>query len=185
MDDDELFEESLTRVALHELRRLITDVPRMPLHCGGESGHQFIHRMLTGHHNLCKEQLRLSRDVFLSLANVLREQQLLKDGNRRHISIEEQLGMSLYMLAKPASVRDTAERFQHSVRTISKYFHEVLKALETLSTQIIRPYQSLNETPPEIQNKRKLWPFFKVFYYTFDVILYKLKTIATWEVIFC
>ncbi|KAL2905824.1 Guanine/hypoxanthine permease GhxQ [Bienertia sinuspersici] len=68
--------------------------------------------------------------------------------------------MSLYMLAKPASIHDTAERFQHSVRTM-KYFHEVLNALETLSTQIIRPYHSLNETPSEIRNKNKHWPFFK------------------------
>lgn len=163
-EDDELLQQNLTRVALHELRRLTTQVDRMPLHSGGEMGHQFIHRMLTGHHNLCKEQLRLSREIFISLVSVLRTQQLLVDGNGKHISIEEQLGISLYMLAKPASVRDAAERFQHSVRTISKYFHEVLKALEKLSTQIIRPYQSLNEIPPEIQSSTKYWPFFKVYF---------------------
>lgn len=87
-------------------------------------------------------------------------QQLLRDG--KHISIEEQLGIGLYMLAKPASVRDVAERFQHGVCTISNYFHAVSKALQTLSTQIIRPYQSLNETPLEIQNNNKYWPFFKM-----------------------
>uniref|UniRef100_A0A803LM93 DDE Tnp4 domain-containing protein n=1 Tax=Chenopodium quinoa TaxID=63459 RepID=A0A803LM93_CHEQI len=131
------------------------------MHVGGETGSQWIHRMVTGHHNLCKEQLRLSREIFISLANVLRAQQLLTDGSGKHMHIEEQLGIGLYMLAKPASVRDVAERFQHGVSTISRYFHKVLEALQTLSTQIIRPYQSLNETPPEIQNNNKLWPFFK------------------------
>ncbi|XP_010684223.3 protein ALP1-like [Beta vulgaris subsp. vulgaris] len=157
--DEDLVQQSLTRLALHELRRLTTQVERMPLHLGGEPGHHFIHRMLTGHRNLCKEQLRLSREVFISLANILREQQLLVAG--RYISIEEQLGLGLYMLAKPASVRDAAERFQHSTSTISKYFKKVLQALEALSSQIIRPYQSMYETPPEIQSNIKYWPFFK------------------------
>ncbi|XP_048489867.2 uncharacterized protein LOC125491839 [Beta vulgaris subsp. vulgaris] len=115
--------------------------------------------MLTGHRNLCKEQLRLSKEVFISLANILREQQLLVAG--RYISIEEQLGLGLYMLAKPASVRDAAEIFQHSTSTISMYFKKVLQALEALSSQIIRPYQSMYETPPEIQSNIKYWPFFK------------------------
>ena len=158
-------EENLTRIALHTLRRLTCEVERIPLHVGGETGAQFIHRMLTGHHNLCKEQLRLSSEIFISLANVFRAQQLLRDGNGKHISIEEQLGICLYMLTKPASVRDTAERFQHGLCTISKYFHAVLEALQTLSTQIIRPYQSLNETPPQIRNNNKYWPFFKVVIY--------------------
>uniref|UniRef100_A0A803LMY2 DDE Tnp4 domain-containing protein n=2 Tax=Chenopodium quinoa TaxID=63459 RepID=A0A803LMY2_CHEQI len=143
------------------LRRLTSQVERIPMHVGGETGSQWIHRMVTGHHNLCKEQLRLSREIFISLANVLRAQQLLTDGSGKHMHIEEQLGIGLYMLAKPASVRDAAERFQHGVSTISRYFHKVLEALQILSTQIIRPYQSLNETHPEIQNNNKLWPFFK------------------------
>uniref|UniRef100_A0A803MRU9 Transposase n=1 Tax=Chenopodium quinoa TaxID=63459 RepID=A0A803MRU9_CHEQI len=63
------------------------------MHVGGETGSQWIHRMLTGHHNLCKEQLRLSREIFISLANFLRAQQLLTDGTVKHIHIEEQLGI--------------------------------------------------------------------------------------------
>ena len=158
--DDDLVQRTLAHIALLELRRLTNQVQPMPLHSGGELGHHFIHRMLTGHPKLCKEQLRLSSPIFISLANHLREQGMLKDS--RGLRIEEQLGLSLYILAKEASNRDVAKRLQHSGQTISKYFNKVLDALENLSSHIIRPYQSLSETHPEIQNNATLWPFFKV-----------------------
>lgn len=163
--DENLVRQSRLYIALHELNKLTTPVQRIPLHTGGEPGHVWMHRLLTGHPMYCKEQLRLHRDVFLSLANVLREKQLLVPG--RYIGIEEQLGLTLYMLAKVASVRDTASRFQHSISTISKYYKQVLKALVSLSTEVVRPYQSFLETPPEIQTNNKYWPFFKVLVFAF------------------
>uniref|UniRef100_A0A803MGH7 DDE Tnp4 domain-containing protein n=1 Tax=Chenopodium quinoa TaxID=63459 RepID=A0A803MGH7_CHEQI len=131
----------------------------MPLHVGGEPGSEWIHRLLTGHPNLCKEQLRVDKDIFIKLVDVLRWKELLSDG--RFIYVEEQVGIRLFMMAKADSYRDVAERFQHSISTISIYFRAVLKALVSLSCDIIRPYQSFNESPPEIKNNSLYWPFFK------------------------
>uniref|UniRef100_A0A803MDW5 Myb/SANT-like domain-containing protein n=1 Tax=Chenopodium quinoa TaxID=63459 RepID=A0A803MDW5_CHEQI len=126
---------------------------------GGEPGSEWIHRLLTGHPNLCKEQLWVDKDIFIKLVDVLRGKEILSDG--RFIHVEEQVGICLFMMAKADSYRDAAERFQHSISTISIYFRAVLKALVSLSCDIIRPYQSFNESPPEIKNNSLYWPFFK------------------------
>lgn len=90
--------------------------------------------VLTGHPNLCKEQLRVYKDIFINLVNVLKEKELLSNG--RFIHVEEQLGICSFMMAKVDSYRDAVERFQHSISTISIYFRVVFVLL---STYIIGP----------------------------------------------
>lgn len=48
-------QNSLMYLTLHEIRRLLTQIERIPLHVGGEPGSEWINRLLTGHPNLCKE----------------------------------------------------------------------------------------------------------------------------------
>uniref|UniRef100_A0A803N0V0 DUF8040 domain-containing protein n=1 Tax=Chenopodium quinoa TaxID=63459 RepID=A0A803N0V0_CHEQI len=110
----------------------------------GEPGSEWIHRLLTGHPNLCKEQLGVDKDIFIKLVDVLRGKELLSDG--RFIHVEEQVSICLFMMAKADSYRDAAERFQHSISTICIYFRAVLTALVSLSCDIIRPYQSFITT---------------------------------------
>lgn len=107
--------------------------------------------------------LRIDKYIFKNLANVLREKGLLSDS--RFVHVEEQVGICLYIVAKGQSYRDTACTFQHSISTISIYFRAVLKALVSLSINIIRPYRSFNEIPPEIEDKSLYWPYFKVKYW--------------------
>ncbi|KAI3880060.1 hypothetical protein MKX03_003881, partial [Papaver bracteatum] len=52
------------------------------------------------------------------------------------------------------------ERFQHSGETISRYFNEVLRAIMELSKELIKP-PSFSETPAEILNNSKYFPWFK------------------------
>ncbi|XP_021753599.1 uncharacterized protein LOC110718970 [Chenopodium quinoa] len=58
----------LTIIALEELKRLLTPIERLPLRLGGESGSEYINRLLHAHPDLCKEQLRLDRNIFVDLA---------------------------------------------------------------------------------------------------------------------
>ncbi|KAK9944145.1 hypothetical protein M0R45_009726 [Rubus argutus] len=53
-----------------------------------------------------------------------------------------------------------AERFQRSKDTIHRVFKRVLVALCRYAPQIIRPH-SVGQTPPEILNKNKFYPYFK------------------------
>ncbi|KAL2903556.1 Sulfotransferase 1C3 [Bienertia sinuspersici] len=130
---------------MHELRRFLTSIDRIPLHVGGESGSHWIHKLLNGHPQLCKRQLRVDKHIFINLVTTLMEKQLLSDG--RFVLAAEQVGICLYILVKADSYRDAADRFQHSISTIFKYNRRVIRALVELSKDIIRPYQSLDEIP--------------------------------------
>ncbi|KAJ8435046.1 hypothetical protein Cgig2_027255 [Carnegiea gigantea] len=80
--------------------------------------------------------------------------------NDQFIKVVEQVGMCLYILSRGASHQETIERFQHSISTISKYFSEVFEALVTLSVDVIRPDDSLDEVPLEISNNGCYLPLF-------------------------
>ncbi|KAJ8594105.1 hypothetical protein M405DRAFT_692144, partial [Rhizopogon salebrosus TDB-379] len=60
------------------------------------------------------------------------------------------------------TVRDLRERFQHSPDTISKIIHRLLDMI--VSPTFYNRYIKLpdaQQTPPEIRNDPKLYPFFK------------------------
>ncbi|XP_056696137.1 uncharacterized protein [Spinacia oleracea] len=80
--DKSLVENCMMYIAAHELRRLLTRMDQIPLHTGGEPGCQWIHRLLTGHPNLCKEQLRLEKHIFINLVSILLERKLISDGRK-------------------------------------------------------------------------------------------------------
>ncbi|KAL2934755.1 putative nuclease HARBI1 [Bienertia sinuspersici] len=107
----------------------------------------------------CKEQLRRDRDMFVALANLMVERNLLPDG--RYVKVYEQLGICLFILAKGDSYRDASDRFKHSPSTICHYFHKLLDALIALSCDIIRPHRDLTEMSLEVVNSSKYWPYFK------------------------
>jgi len=80
--------------------------------------------------------------------------------NGHFIEVAEQVGMCVDVVSRGASYREIAERLQHSISTISKYFLEALEALMMLPVDVIRPYYSLHEVPPEISNNGRYRPFF-------------------------
>ena len=57
----------------------------------------------------------------------LREKKLLSDGYV--VSVEEQVAIFLYALAKNATTDTLTDYFQHSLQTINHYFKEVLNAI--------------------------------------------------------
>ncbi|KAL6515134.1 hypothetical protein OROHE_018766 [Orobanche hederae] len=127
MDDD--VRRACMIVGLEQMRRVLQPSiesgptsPPQPQRSGGETGAEYIHRILNGHPDLCKEQLRLHRDMFLKLVDLMVARKLLSDG--RFIKVAEQVGICLYILAKGASYRDVADRFQHSIGAISMYFRK-------------------------------------------------------------
>ncbi|KAJ8436745.1 hypothetical protein Cgig2_009719 [Carnegiea gigantea] len=124
-------------IALHRLRTLLSTPERLPMRVGG--------------------------DLFIELVHIICERKLMSIG--RFIEVAEQVGMCFYILLRGTSYREIAERFQHSISTISKYFLEALEALVTLSVDVIRPYYNLHEVPPEISNNGRHRPFFQYIAY--------------------
>ncbi|KAL9662864.1 hypothetical protein QQ045_027699 [Rhodiola kirilowii] len=118
-----------------------------------------MHRLVNAHPRLCKEQLRLTDTMLKDLVNTRVTRQLLKDS--RHISVLEQVGMTLYILAKGASYRHVADTFKRSPTSVGKYFHRVLEALMELSFDVIMPHKSVDDVPAKIANSSMYFPYFK------------------------
>uniref|UniRef100_A0A803N0H3 DDE Tnp4 domain-containing protein n=1 Tax=Chenopodium quinoa TaxID=63459 RepID=A0A803N0H3_CHEQI len=132
---------------------------RQPRRERGESGAEFIHRLLTETPTECQIQLRLDRNMFIQLVNLMIERDIILDA--KYVKVAEQVGICLYILGKGLSYRDASDKFKHSISTLCKYHNEVLKAMVNLSFDIIRPHRDLFEVPPEVANGTRYWPYFK------------------------
>ncbi|KAJ8435033.1 hypothetical protein Cgig2_027242 [Carnegiea gigantea] len=165
---DEVEDQAIDTAIGYTLERYLADRPRstfkerMPRAIGGESGAQYIHRLLSGNRpDLCRKVLRLEKDAFTHLVSVFIERGSLEKGH--FVKAAEIVAMTLSRLARGASYWEVEDRFQHSLSTIGKYHKQVLHDLVQLSSDIVRPYQSQDEVPAEIlQKKGFYWPFFKV-----------------------
>ncbi|KAJ8432029.1 hypothetical protein Cgig2_026732 [Carnegiea gigantea] len=123
--------------------------PRLPRMIGVESGGSFIHQVLNSTWaDICRQLLQLDRDAFINLVNVIIERRAIDEG--RFIKIAEIVALSLHIFTRCASYRDVEIRFRHSPSTISTYHNQVLETLVKLFADIVRPYRSQDEVPPEI-----------------------------------
>jgi hypothetical protein len=159
-DSDEEFGEILLFCALDEYHKLY--LSKQPCRNSVLTGHDYVLEIMNGNPSRCYDQLRMDKSVFLSLCNVLREKELLK--NSRYITVEEQVAMFLYVISHNERHRVVGERFQHSIETTSHYFHVVLKAICRLGKEIITP-PSFDTIPLQIRSNPKYYPFFKVIYH--------------------
>ncbi|KAJ8445670.1 LOW QUALITY PROTEIN: hypothetical protein Cgig2_007146 [Carnegiea gigantea] len=130
----------------------------------GESGANYIHKLLYGNRPyLCRKVFRLGKDAFTHLVSIFMERGLLKED--RFVKLTEIVAINFFILARGASYREAENCFQHYPSIIDKYHKQVLDGLVRLFANIVRPYQSQNEFPTEIVEKKGFyWPFFKVWF---------------------
>ncbi|WVZ64753.1 hypothetical protein U9M48_014228 [Paspalum notatum var. saurae] len=121
------------------------------------SGQKHVEELLHGHKVRVRRELRMEKEIFLKLVELLRDSHLLS--NARDITVEEQVAIFLFCLATNASNRLMQERFQHSGETISRYFNIVLQAIISLSSKIIE-LPPIN-TPFVISSNPKFMPYFQ------------------------
>src|SRR5947209_8940780 len=80
---------------------------------------QYLNELLNSRHpDRIHRVLRMSLDSFYALRDWLVANTSLKASRR--VSVEEKLAIFLHLTTRPASNRDTQERFSHSGNTISK-----------------------------------------------------------------
>ncbi|KAL0017599.1 hypothetical protein SO802_004668 [Lithocarpus litseifolius] len=82
--------------------------------------------------------------------------QLLEDTGI--VSVEEAVGVLLFIVGHNADFRVTANRFQHSLKTIQRRFWRAVHALGCL---IIRPDVDAAELPHSLQRNEKYYPWFE------------------------
>ncbi|KAF3772067.1 putative nuclease [Nymphaea thermarum] len=105
----------------------------------------------------CLDLLRMDRNSFITLCNILKEKNLVEDG--REISIEEQVAIFLLTVGHNERNRACQNTFQHSGQTISKYVNLILRALCQLGREYIsRPNDDI---PSKIRFNPRFYPYFK------------------------
>ncbi|KAI4351928.1 hypothetical protein L6164_006227 [Bauhinia variegata] len=122
-----------------------------PRRCG------FMTEVLNGHDDFCREMLRMDKHVFHKLSDILRQRNMLRD--TAGVMIEEQLAIFLNIIGHNERNRVIQERFQHSGETISRHFNNVLKAIKSLSREVLQTPEPT--TPPEILRNNRFYPYFK------------------------
>jgi hypothetical protein len=101
---------------------------------------------------------RMHRDVFDSLHNILLERYGLKP--TRKMTSTEALAMFLWMCREQQSMRQSENRFERSLETISRKFDKVLECVVKLVTDIIRPRDPEFRTVHQRLTSARFAPFF-------------------------
>ncbi|XP_040867709.1 uncharacterized protein [Glycine max] len=160
-DDDHITKNKVLMFAVANVTNyFMSYVVKNPCRDSSMIGHRWISKILNGHPIRCYQMFRMKKLVFLELCDILETKYNLK--KTRNVSIYEQVGLFLYMLSQPGSVRNCEERFQHSGKTISRHFHNVLEAVCMFAKDIIKPVDpSFRDTLHEILKDARYRPYFR------------------------
>jgi len=152
-DDDELFLVTVPAIleCLNEEKR--------PEHTSEYTGAKKVKEILEGHENWCKSKFRMETRIFKETCNYLRREGLLRD--TRGVTVEEQLGMFMYMISHNASNDRLKKAFQHSGETVHRHIRVVFNIIPTLTYRFVKLPTS-NQTHPKITTDPRFWPFFQV-----------------------
>ena len=115
----------------------------------------YIKRIITNNDVECISQLRMDRRTFAVLCELLRNTGRLKTDSL--VFVEEQVCISVHILAHHVKNRTIRNRFYRSGETISRYFNSVLSAVLQLHNSLL---VSPNLVPENCTDER--WKKFKV-----------------------
>ena len=90
---------------------------KQPYHTSALTGEGWVLELLHGHPKRIRHELGMKLHVFLAFVQEHRTTCGLTDS--KHISLEEQCTIFLYMSVTGLSIRHVGERFQHANETIS------------------------------------------------------------------
>ena len=152
-DDDELF-----LVIVPAILECLNEEKR-PKHTSEYTGAKKVKEILEGHENWCKSEFRMETRIFKETCNYLRREGLLRD--TRGVTVEEQLGMFMYMISHNASNDRLKKAFQHSGETVHRHIRAVFNIIPTLTYRFVKLPTS-NQTHPKIATDPRFWPFFRV-----------------------
>lgn len=102
---------------------------------------------------------RMRRSVFRMLHETLVATYGLQSTSQ--MSSIESLAIFLWMLGAPESNSQAADRFERSVSTISRKFHEVLDCVDRMAGDYIRPHDPTFTQVHEKIRQQRFWPHFK------------------------
>ncbi|XXG51718.1 hypothetical protein AAC387_Pa03g0227 [Persea americana] len=107
---------------------------------------------------ICRDVLRMRPFAFATLCDKLRSTELLKNFSRS--TIEEQVAKFLHVLGQNWKYRAIGCCFRRSSETISRHFHNVLRAIISLENQFLKQSYG-NDVAPQILQSSRFDPYFK------------------------
>ncbi|RWR74219.1 protein ALP1-like protein [Cinnamomum micranthum f. kanehirae] len=107
---------------------------------------------------ICRDVLQMNPSAFAALCDKLRSTGLLKDFSRS--TIEEQVAKFLHVLGQNWKYRAIGCYFCRSSETISRHFHNVLRAIISLENQFLKQSYGI-DVAPQILHSSRFDPYFK------------------------
>ncbi|RZB65396.1 hypothetical protein D0Y65_041447 [Glycine soja] len=133
-DDDHITKDKvLMFVVANVTNYFMNYVVKNPSRDSSMTGHRWVSEILNGHPIRCYQMFRMKKLVFLELCDILETKYNLK--KTQNVIIYEQVGLSLYMLSQPGSVRNCEERF---IQPVDPSFRDTLD--EILKDVRYHPY---------------------------------------------
>ncbi|XP_028204632.1 putative nuclease HARBI1 isoform X2 [Glycine soja] len=110
------------------------------------------------HTEKCRDIIRMGPEAFMLLCHKLRGTGYVKDTIRS--TVEEQVAKFLHIIGHNVKNRTVSFFFRRSGETVSRHFHNVLRAIISLEDEfLVQP--SGRDVPPQILNNSRFYPFFK------------------------
>ena len=149
----------LVRIALlRKLRRRRRRLPRTPYVNHAAEREEYINSILHGSERYCVNQIRMKSIAFHHLCHILTEGEHVCP--TIHMFVTEQVFIFLHIIGHNMRFRVMGSRIYRSTETIHRYFKVILRGVLKLYRDLIRLRSE--DTPQEIKNSRRFYPYFKV-----------------------
>ena len=121
--------------------------------------HAMMERLTLMDNEDCYNQLCMGNDAFARPVNILRGISRLR--NSAHSNVKEQVAKFLHIVGHNLRNRTMKFYFKRSSETVSRHFHQVLRAIISLDDVFLKQPDGL-KCPQEIKDNTKFWPYLKV-----------------------
>ena len=125
------------------------------------SGRSYVIEVLEGNPQVCYDIFCMDKTIFRHLCNELKRLHLLEE-DTSIVSVEEAVGTVLFIVGYNSDYRLTANRFQHSLDTIQRWFRRALRAIHAFGCLIIQSDANAAELPHSLRGNEKYYPWFEV-----------------------
>ncbi|KAL8480761.1 hypothetical protein ACS0TY_027339 [Phlomoides rotata] len=133
---------------------------RIPQNISRLSRNDYVGELLAGPDTRFYYNVRMNKPCFYALIEELLSRGVMSQDPRSRVSVIEKVIMFIRTVSMHHRQRDTMDRFQHSLETVNRSIHEVLNVLVSLALIFIT-HHNVSETPPQVLNVPRFYPYFE------------------------
>lgn len=156
--DDEVEGEIIPLILANVVDESSHHYEKQAVHTSILTGESYVQKLLKGHPRAFQRTFRMPRYTYRKLEEFFENNTDLEASDT--ISIAQKFAMFIWIVGKGASNRDVQDRFQHSGDTVSRCFHQVLKALLIVHQHYVQQPNEDTFFADQIADNAKFSPFF-------------------------